>query len=376
MKTGKSVIALPANDIQLRETDRLRLPQTTFIKVFRSAKTQQKPHIDRVYSWACRWVAENMGYRLDESYYWTEPAKRLLYKLEHVKCGFIGLVGLQGVGKTTTLAKLYVTLRDKKPEHVSFVFWRKEAYDSWDFRKIKRKFKYGPFRSEPEKREQFERENKILFIDMGDYSKAGRSSMNKHLDQIRELWFKTRNYNVTIIVSIQKELFSGHFLFGKIDAVELEPLKPEQLVEAYKGFWHTSEPFTSGALLLLAQLSRGIFRRFMKYIQACIERYVITEVKQERIGIELVNETVTFDQLVKDMDLELSDIFKRSEQKLEVVKLLDFLRQNNEANQKQIAEGVGISEPTVSRLMQKLEAHGYVIRKRDIHGQWLTRLRF
>jgi predicted XRE-type DNA-binding protein len=200
--------------------------------------------------------------------------------------------------------------------------------------------------------------------------------MNRHLDQIRDLWFKTRPYNVTILVSIQKELFSGHFLFGKIDAVELEPLRPNQLVEAYKGFWQTSEPFTPDALLLLAQLSRGIFRRFMKYIQACIEKHVITEAKQERIDIELVNKTITFDQVVKDMDLELSDIFKRSEQKLEAVKLLDFLRQNDEANQKQIAEGTGISEPTVSRLMQKLEAHRYVIRRRDVHGQWLTRLRF
>jgi len=36
------------------------------------------------------------------------------------------------------------------------------------------------------------------------------------------------------ILAIQKEMFRDHFFFGKMEKVELEPLKPEQMVEAYR----------------------------------------------------------------------------------------------------------------------------------------------
>lgn len=361
---------MSADEIERRE---IKLPRITFITVQRS--TKMKPLIDKVYDWASRWVAENRDYRLGEHYYWTEPVKRLLYKLEHVKRGFIGLVGLQGSGKTTALLELYWKLKAQKPDHVFIDFWDDKSHKFWsNVSNLKGKFRYMRGR-DTETADEFEKEPKTLFIDMGDYSKAARSSMNKHLDQIRDLWLRTRKYNVTILVSIQKEMFSGHFLFGKIDAVELEPLKPSQLVQAYKGFSETAEPFTEQALSLLAQLSRGIFRRFMKYIQTCIEKHQSMRV-EGLIDTDLVNETITLDQLAKDMALELSDIFKRVGQKLEAVKLLDFLRQSGEANQKQIAEGIGVSESTVSRLMRKLEAHGYVFRKREAHGEWIVRLKW
>jgi hypothetical protein len=36
------------------------------------------------------------------------------------------------------------------------------------------------------------------------------------------------------ILAIQKEMFYDHFFFDKMEKVELEPLKPEQMVEAYR----------------------------------------------------------------------------------------------------------------------------------------------
>lgn len=354
------------------EEEKFTLPQISFLRIQRSKKMQAKPLIDRVYWWASMWVSENMEYKLGSHYYWTDPVKRLLYKLEHIKGGFIGLVGLQGAGKTTALFELYCKLRGERPKHVFFRSWKDTTYAWFMYEYESGGRRFQRMFDEPE---GFGSEPKTLFIDMGDYSKSGRGSMNRHLTQIRTLWLETRRYNLTIIVSIQKEMYHSHFLFGKIDAIELEPLKPVQLVEAYKRFWKTSEPFTDNALLLLAQLSRGIFRRFMKYIQTCIEKHQLTASKGF-INVKAVNQTVTFDQIARDMDLELSDIFRRSEQKLEAVKLLDYLRQNTEANQKQIAEGIGVSESTVTRLMRKMEAHRYVTRKRDKHGQWLTRLRF
>jgi hypothetical protein len=45
-----------------------------------------------------------------------------------------------------------------------------------------------------------------------------------------------------------------HFFFDKMEKVELEPLKPEQMVEAYrKRFKKAIEPFTEDALFTLAR---------------------------------------------------------------------------------------------------------------------------
>lgn len=366
---------------------------------------KNKPKTVKVYSWASKFVNENMPYSLGEAFYWTEPAKRLLFKLQNVEGGFIGLVGLQGTGKTATLWELYHKLKAEMPGRTFYFQWTdqqakhvkdldlkayfreplsNEIADRSDFKTFKGRYvQADQFEARELLRKQFietlDKElydaAKIVFVDMGDYDKQSRGRMNTHLEQIRNFWLRTRRYNVSVAVSIQAEMFKGHFLFGKIDAVTLEPLKPEQLVEAYVNLWENTEPFTKDALNQVAQLSRGVFRRFMKYIQACIERLQIMGV-EGLIDTEFVNETITFNVLAKDMDLELSDIFTHQQPKLEAVKILSYLRECKEPpNQKQIAETLGYSEPTVGRHIQKLEAYGYVQRKRDAHGQWLTTLK-
>ena len=47
-----------------------------------------------------------------------------------------------------------------------------------------------------------------------------------------------------MIVAIQKEMFRDHFFFDKMEKVTLEPLKPEQMVEAYRKRFKAIEPFT------------------------------------------------------------------------------------------------------------------------------------
>lgn len=368
---------------------------------------KDKPKSTRVYLWASKFTNENMPYVLGEGFYWTEPAKRLMFKLQNVERGFIGLVGLQGTGKTATLFELHAKLKAEMPGRTFWFAWndsiakrfKEPDFDMKAFfkkplnREIADRNEFKPFKETLIPHEQFEAREllrkrfietldkelydarKIVFIDMSDYDKHSRSRMNAHLGQIRDLWLRTRQYNVTVAVSIQAEMFKGHFLFGKIDAVILEPLKPKELVEAYKRIWENTEPFTADALMMVAQLSRGIFRRFMKYIQACIERFQIMGL-EGLIDAKFVNETVTFDILAKDMDLELSDIFTHQQPKLEAVKILNYLRETTEPpNQKQIAEGINVSEATVGRHIQRLEAYGYVERKRDAHGQWLVSLK-
>jgi hypothetical protein len=54
-----------------------------------------------------------------------------------------------------------------------------------------------------------------------------------------------------------------HFFFDKMEKVELEPLRPEQMVEVYRRRFKAIEPFTEDAFFTLARtkgagLSRAI----------------------------------------------------------------------------------------------------------------------
>lgn len=68
------------------------------------------------------------------------------------------------------------------------------------------------------------------------------------------------------MIAIQKEMFRDHFFLDKMHKIELEPLKLEQMLEAYRKALGTLEPFTRDGLLTLARMSRGISRRFLRYI--------------------------------------------------------------------------------------------------------------
>jgi hypothetical protein len=65
-------------------------------------------------------------------------------------------------------------------------------------------------------------------------------------------------------VAIQKEMFCDHFFFDKMEKIELEPMQPKDMVEAYQKRFKTYEPFTEDALLTLSRMGRGTFHRFLK----------------------------------------------------------------------------------------------------------------
>jgi len=55
------------------------------------------------------------------------------------------------------------------------------------------------------------------------------------------------------ILAIQKKMFRDHFIFGKMEKVELEPLNAQQMVEAYRRRFKALAPFTEDALFTLAR---------------------------------------------------------------------------------------------------------------------------
>jgi DNA-binding MarR family transcriptional regulator len=217
------------------------------------------------------------------------------------------------------------------------------------------------------------REKHSVFIDMPDYSKTDRRMMAKDLEEIFWLWQSVnRKYGFAgstptpnIVIAIQKEMFGGHFFFDKMQKVELHPLQPEMMVEAYKRRFKTTDPFTSDALLTLARMSRGIFRRYLRYIILTLDLWNEKRVGRGRIETEIVREAVTMEQLAEDMELELADLFpKRSDLRWLAVRLLLLLQERGERKQSELADSLEVEAYALSRLLTKLEASHYITRRR------------
>jgi len=66
---------------------------------------------------------------------------------------------------------------------------------------------------------------------------------------------------------------------------------------------------TEDALMTLARMSRGIFRRFQRYIMLTIRAWQTRPSGEGGIDVATVKEAVTLDRLAEDMELELSEGF-------------------------------------------------------------------
>jgi hypothetical protein len=196
--------------------------------------------------------------------------------------------------------------------------------------------------------------------------------MSRDLDRVADLWYDSRLTQERFVVGVQKEMFHGHYLFGKGEVYELKPLPASDLVIYFFKVFDKCEPFTLSALWLVAELSRGIFRRFLKYIRLCVEDMVVGH--QEVIDVANVREVITREVLLRDLDLELSGSLKGQEKAL-AASLLQLLSVSGELNQKEIAKELGVTPAFLGRLLMKLEAMGYVSRMRGIRKEILVSLK-
>ncbi len=212
------------------------------------------------------------------------------------------------------------------------------------------------------------RNKKTVLIDTQDYSKTDRRLMAKDLQEIYWLWLslaKSEN-GPNIVLAIQKEMFRGHFFFDKMQKIELEPLEPAEMLEAYKRRFATAEPFTEEALLTLARMSRGIFRRFLRYIMLTLDLWQTRSEPREPIGSATAKEAVTYERLAEDMELELVELFpKQSDLRIQAVRLLMYLEESGPQKQSDLAERLGMEDYAISRLLANLELHRYISRARS-----------
>jgi DNA-binding MarR family transcriptional regulator len=111
-------------------------------------------------------------------------------------------------------------------------------------------------------------------------------------------------------------------------------------------------------------MSRGIFRRFLKYITLALRHWEASG--KGIIDTVLVEQAVPVARLVEDMELELAELFpKHSDLRLLAVRLIMLLEESGELKQSELADSLEVEPYELSRLLTKLEADHYVARRRD-----------
>jgi hypothetical protein len=344
-----------------------------------------------------------------------------------MKGGIIGLVGLQGVGKSTALLMIYmakVIMADKERRdasgkngangvdecEVTLFKWRRRSqlfatllngtheaslsflreYGSKLIERLKPMFPLLSFPEDYPERLNFDwaekrvgrgvaerlrsstwvstlRKKKLILIDMPDYSKTDRRQMVRDLEEIYWLWDSLGlAAKPNLVIAIQKEMFRDHYFLDKMWSVELKPLKAEQMLEAYSKRFKTTEPFTEDALLMLARMSRGIFRRFLRYISLTLVSWESQKARSKLVNEAIVKKAITTERLVEDMELELSKLFPKQGDlgSYQSVQLLLHLQAHGPQGQTQLAEALEIQEYQLTRLLQKLERNRYIKREK------------
>ena len=383
--------------------------------------------------WASQLTSESREINWIANWYvWPDAAARIYRELKSMSGGVIGLIGLQGVRKSSallaiTLAELVMeneaqrkTSNRKKAnstlhEHSTVLFkWRRQAdlfrslligthEISWEFRRRycskllemleprlplwnATEFKNQPERLNTDWAEkmlgktsaknlrqitwyEMLRDMRTILIDTPDYSKTDRRLAAKDLDEIYWLWnylALSSDKKPNLIITIQKEMFGRHYFFDKMTKIELQPLRPEQMLEAYKLRFKVTQPFTEDALLLLAKMSRGIFRRFLRYIILTLDKWKALEEPQRPIDTEIVKKAVTAERMAEDMEPEMQELFpKQNDLRLQAVRMLIHLGESGPMEQRQLAEQLEIKPYTLSRILAKLELYRYIRRKRS-----------
>jgi len=215
-------------------------------------------------------------------------------------------------------------------------------------------------------------EQDVILIDTPDYSKTDKRQMDADLQEIYWFWHNLVSHNLiesrsTIVVAIQREMFHDHFFLDKMRKFELSPLPPDQMVKSYRLKFGTTYPFTESGLMSLARLSRGIYRRFLRYIVLALDFWSESKSTQSQsIDVETVRKAIPLERLAEDLELEFTGLFpKHSDVRLLAVRVIMCLQESGPRKQSQLAQELDVEPFTMSRLLTKLETSKHIIRARE-----------
>jgi len=394
-------------------------------------ESNPRPSAQDIRIWASCLAGETRPFGwIRESYICPDEIARLAQQQDVERPGPIGLVGTQGVGKSSALAALYygVTgISSFDQTNLVYFKWRKppELYDTLLHTILHRDFilQYtNRLADEAELSPRLGRSNKdmadflifkdavryyrvngskepntswaelflgtrrvsklrqeiwlqivaskdVILIDTPDYSKTDKRRMDNDLSEIYWLWNTLVTYGstVTLIVAIQKEMFHDHFFLDKMRTIELKPLTTQQILNAFRKRFTTFSPFTEEAITLLAKMSRGIFRRFLRYITLTLDLWESKyQQNQPTIGVTVVKGAVTIDHLRNAMENELTPLFRNSsQQRTLAIKIIMQLCENKEIKQSTLVTQFEAAPVTISRILTTLENAKYITHRYD-----------
>jgi RecA/RadA recombinase len=329
--------------------------------------------------------------------------KVLLRRLLHSTGNLIKVVGAQGSGKTTFAHWLVWSLQ-KAGQKAEFrrMIKGQEEFGYWDVSKEPEKIYIDEWTTKTvlvtrKEWSWFYEDVQTLVVDLWDVSKTNTKDIVKALDAVQDWWNDMCRERVkrtasgviidkgvpNIVIMLQKEALPLHFFLGKMSYFELKPWDPEELVAAYEGFLKEkfqqnlgTYPFTREALLEIAFLSRGIFRKFKEYVAACFDAVLSTDngFNVDRIiTLEDVKTAITTEKLTQDMELTLCELWPRNkDNRIYAVKVLRFLRENGPTPQKVLATEIFDGNLMLcSRVLNKLGDYGFLkMEKKGVEKIW------
>jgi len=340
----------------VEKPENLKNRNTLTVVTEKSTETKPEktePHIyQKIFQWA---VCLSNEQEFNDIRYLPQPSwLQLVKRLELTQGNLIKVVGAQGIGKTTLCNWLLKSLISNGQKAAMRRLQKGEQlgeYEKIKYKEYERDEQGKPF-SYITTEKEWEWDYGLvqtLLIDLWDYSKTDQREIVKSLDAIQEWWqhryveySRYKKCLPNIVIFLQKESLPLHFFLGKMEYFELKPWRAEQLAEYYHFAFETYEPFTKEALVEIGVLSQGVFRKFKEYISACMNEWFVSsgkDFKTMSINIQDVRRIITADKIVRDMDLQLSEIWQRSKEKRYTsVKVLGFLREHGKTTQQNIEE--------------------------------------
>jgi len=424
-----------------------------------AASDTSGPSTTAVLDWALKLSAEERGW-IDQAYQAPREVIDLAARLSHTCRSFYVLTGLWGIGKSSALQFICEALGKisgrrhevyllRLAPHISILdqmvtdnvrdptlYWHGIR------RELERRYKQGrlaeySFRQAIDEFQKpggdftiaetlipkttltrIRQQNVInllgkmdtILLDLPDFSRTDRRPLIRMLDQVQDVWLKLMQDGAVVddepigpnlVITLQKELsdLAPTYFLGKANIVELKPLTAEQLIEAYNAKFpkETASLIDPPALDYLAHLSRGVFRRFLKFLAAVMQD--AESRKLARVTLSAAMAAITPTQVSQEMEAELAYIFPKPDMREKAAKIIMALLQAKYhpsrlqpfldpnlakratdvgLTQKEIAEMLSLTEVDVSRLVNRLVANDVVTRARvhvgkDEHGFDVTR---
>jgi biotin operon repressor len=218
-----------------------------------------------------------------------------------------------------------------------------------------------------------------ILIDLRDYDRGNKGMMTNDLAGVQKLWQSLNEFwqisdkpMPNFVFVLQKELaydkgIIDNFFVRKARAFEIKPFTTDELVDAFRDEFDDPSPFTDDALQYAASLSRGVFRRFLRYLQLCLEEFI--DLDPQSLDLPLAQRAITSEEIEKDWALELQELFPHGEKWKTAFRLMMHVVNHGPTIQKELASTLQVSEAEVTKILQSLEEHGYVKREQTEKGK-------